>query len=93
MLETVGDTLTDVEGEVLELALGQGETLRVTVTLRDKEEEEDTVNERDDVGDWEGDLEGEDVTEGEMVAEIVRVPLEEALVERDVERVKLGERV
>ena len=48
---------------------------------------------REDVGDWEGDLEGEGVPDMEILVERVRVPLEVMLGEMVTERVILGLRL
>ena len=48
---------------------------------------------REDVGDWEGDLEGEGMPDMEILVERVRVPLEVMLGEMVTERVILGLRL
>ena len=82
-----------MEGEVdtKELALVDCDTDRVPVMVWDTEIEEEMVTVLDEVGDWEEDLEGLGVVEMEMVVETVRVALEEALGEREVDRVILGD--
>lgn len=82
-----------MEGEVdtKELALGERDTDRVPVMVWDTEEEEETVVEMVVVGEVEEDLEGEFVAEPKLVEETVRVALEEALGEREPDRVMVGD--
>ena len=51
VLDTVGDTLCEGEGEAFELALEDREFERVSVTEEDEEGKVDTVEETDDEGD------------------------------------------
>ena len=88
----VVETVKEGEGEVLELALGLEEMLRVTVTLCEMEGQEDTVKLNDDVGEVEGDLLEVGETEIETVFDRVLVPLEEVLGHALPEKVTEGER-
>jgi len=51
VLDTVGDTLCEGEGEAFELVLEDREFERVSVTEEDEEGKVDTVEETDDEGD------------------------------------------
>ena len=51
------------------------------------------MTDREEVGDWEGDLEGEGVPDMDILEERVRVPLEVMLGEKVTERVMDVDRV
>ena len=93
VLDAVEDTLSEGDGEALELVLDDREFERVSVTVCDNEGEVDIVGESDDEGDREGDLEEKDELEIEKLVERVTAPLEEVLGDNDPERVIEGLRV
>lgn len=96
--EAVKDTVREEKREgdgglvTFELVLGDRVTVSVTVTVWDTEEEDETVEEIDGVGEVEGDLEEERVTEIDTVVDRVRVPLEEVLGDKVPDKDLGGER-